>query len=139
MGIDILTKNQDIYIKKLMPINQLYSITMVIVKHWNSILFSFYILFVASIFYGSLSGYLTFGFGLGDLLKLGELVFTLIIIIVVYFLTRKNYKYIFCVFIILFTVYFSLGITIFRGSEHKWDGNVFYKKKETKSLNKKFR
>lgn len=74
-------------------------------------------------------GKLSFGHGLGDLYYIIELVIFLCFIILLNSIKHKiNYSF-FKYFILLLSViiilYFSLKLTIYRGVEKPWDGNVF--------------
>ena len=81
---------------------------------------------------------ITFGHGLGDLYELMFLIVISIILFIFYFILFKIFKnksskilsllkiiYYLCMTSII--VWFSLQLTLFRGSEYKWNGDIFFK------------
>jgi len=90
------------------------------------------IILIVVITIGVLSDLITFGYGLGDLLMLGFIVVCTIIIYSFYRLTlipnkkivRNILDIILLIGILLFIIYLILSITVWRGVEKPWDGNI---------------
>lgn len=82
---------------------------------------------------GVLMGKLSFGLGLGDL---GMLIISLVILILigsfVFFKRRftekiKSWNWIISVVILLIVIYLILSLSLWRGVEYPWNGNLFLK------------
>jgi hypothetical protein len=80
---------------------------------------------------GVFSGKLSFGLGLGDL---GIIIITIIVLILggflVYFKTNistfiSQWNLIASILLLLFIIYLVLSLTVLRGVENPWKGNVF--------------
>ena len=86
---------------------------------------------VVSIFIvsGSLLGYLSFGYGLGDIMYLIITAILWIIITILVLVNRKAEKssslVILTVTMIICIVFLILKITIDRGPEYRWNGDLF--------------
>ena len=81
---------------------------------------------------GILTGFLTFGNGLGDLYYLISIIFILIINSYL-LLTKKNgeqrsnfFKINYLVSVLIILIFFLLRLTYFRGSEYPWNGSLLY-------------
>ena len=78
---------------------------------------------------GLLMGSLSFGFGLGDILYSCEVLILVIIdiFILIKVLIKRNHKnqIVGLVIYLLVTIYILMQITILRGIENPWKGNVF--------------
>lgn len=96
-------------------------------------LYSFSIVICTLIASGVLLEKLSFGLGLGDLGMLIAILLFLIVSGVLVFLKSKfskkikKWNLIIGVLMIIGIVYFLLSITIWRGAEIPWDGNMFIK------------
>lgn len=101
---------------------------MKLIKHY---IFIIYIVWVLSILFLSLEGYISFGHGLGDLYDLILLVFFTTLSSFFYFIViKKNFggqywTFIFIVFLLLIMLIFILKLTLLRGSEYPWNGEFF--------------
>lgn len=88
-----------------------------------------YLLFVTI---GVFNSCLTFGLGLGDLGMIMVLIFLNLTIVVAYFIAKRKPTWIkgLTVFkvttVTLSIIYFTLILTIWRGIEQPWNGNLFY-------------
>jgi len=95
------------------------------------ILLFFNVLFL-SIGLGIFLGFLTFGYGLGDLYYLCSII--LIMIINAYLCFTKKYgkqrsnffKINYVIFVFIIIVFFVLRLTYFRGTEYPWNGCLLY-------------
>lgn len=81
---------------------------------------------------GILKGFITFGFGLGDLYYLGSLILILILNIYLLFTKKKGeqrsdvFKNSYIIFLFLLMFFLLLRLTYFRGSEYPWNGHLLY-------------
>ncbi len=95
------------------------------------IAFFSYLLWFSFVVFLNLKGDIAFGHGLGDLYYLIFLVSLTILSLIFYlriikgYLANKKMIYLFIVYLIVIVVSFSLKLTLFRGAEFPWDGNIF--------------
>lgn len=79
---------------------------------------------------GSFLGYVTFGYGLGDWLHIITTTILWIAISIIIMATRKQRadknQMIFTIGMIACIVFLLLKITLLRGIEYKWNGDIFY-------------
>ena len=90
----------------------------------------FLILGILSIF--SMKGKIAFGFGLGDIVYHGLVYLGFIIYGIYFFVKKENPQKIdlrFPIISLLFCAYLILTMTIWRGSEYRWDGSILYSMK----------
>lgn len=94
------------------------------------IAYGLYTLLSIGIVSGSFLGYVTFGYGLGDWL---HIITTTILWIVISIIIIVNWKQrvhknqmILTIGMIACIVFLLLKITILRGTEYKWNGDIFY-------------
>jgi uncharacterized membrane protein YhaH (DUF805 family) len=80
---------------------------------------------------GIFLGYLSFGYGLGDLYGfIGNIIFIIIILLLIFIsrltvIKRKSHQLMFSVILFLYICFTILSLTVLRGSEQPWDGNLF--------------
>ena len=88
--------------------------------------FAFFVLVIVTL---NLVGYITFGYGLGDVHLLTILLIKFALITIFFVLLRrrnkKNIQALFLVAVAITTVFILLKISIFRSKEHPWDGKIF--------------
>ena len=100
-------------------------------KQISRIAFLTYLLWFSLIVFLNLKGEIGFGHGLGDLYYLIFIVFLTILFLFFYlriirkYLDNKRMIYLFIVFLFITVVSFSLKLTLLRGPEFPWDGNLF--------------
>lgn len=100
-------------------------------KKFNNIIFFFYLLWFAFIVFLNLKGNIGFGHGLGDWYYIFLIFFLTILTLYFYFKIIKNTQpnkkmiYLFIIFIVIIIISFSLKLTLFRGPEFPWNGDVF--------------
>ena len=98
----------------------------------------FYLIWLISLIFLSMTAVITFGHGLGDLYDLINLVILSTVLFVFYFIIFKIFKnksskilnllkIIYYLYITFIIILFSLKLTLFRGSEYSWNGNIFFK------------
>lgn len=73
----------------------------------------------------NINGYLVYGHGLADIFYIGRFITYMFIIGIIHILTKKDWITIVLIFILL--IYTVLQMTIYRGGENAWDGNIFVK------------
>lgn len=73
----------------------------------------------------NINGYLSYGYGLADIFYIGRFMVYLFIIGAIHFLIKKDWITIILIFLLI--VYTLLLMTIYRGVENAWDGNIFVK------------
>jgi len=88
-----------------------------------------YLLWTFSILILIFSGKVTFGQGLGDLFYLVLLIIMQIFFGYLFYLNIKgkiNFPLVISLLLIIILILFTLKMTIWRGIEYPWNGNVFY-------------
>jgi hypothetical protein len=88
-----------------------------------------YLIWTISILVLIFSGKVTFGQGLGDLFYLVLLVILQIFFGYIFYLNikeRMNFPLIISLLLIILLTLFTLKMTIWRGIEYPWNGNIFY-------------
>ena len=78
---------------------------------------------------GSFYKHIAFGFGLGDLLWYGLMYLGLLIHLTLTWFGRKKSKNYFIrlsVIFLIFIIWICLEATIWRNSEYRWNGKIFY-------------
>ena len=99
-------------------------------KQISRIVFFSYLLWFSFVVFLNLKGDITFGHALGDLYYLIFIVSSTILSLIFYLRINKGHLYnnkiiyLFIVYLIVIVVSFSLKLTLFRGSEFPWDGNI---------------
>ncbi|MEZ4949248.1 MAG: hypothetical protein R2769_00260 [Saprospiraceae bacterium] len=100
-------------------------------KKTYSTLFILCMIYSVLVLVGVLLGNLSFGYGLGDIYLLVGVLIIIVIILLGRFFYKKiserkksSYSIFFSVLIMFFMVYSFLRLTIYRGSENPWNGNV---------------
>lgn len=71
----------------------------------------------------NLSGYITYGKGLGDFYYLGMFIFCIGFIGIIHIIIKKYWITIILMIVLL--IYNILLLTIYRGSEYPWNGKLF--------------
>ncbi len=100
-------------------------------KQISRIAFFSYLLWVSIVVFLNFKGDITFGHGLGDLYYLIFIVSLTILSLIFYVrinkgnFANKKMIYLFIVYLIVIVVSFCLKLTLFRGAEFPWDGNIF--------------
>ncbi len=92
------------------------------------LIFGVYFLFMIFLIIGNWKGYITYGYGLGDLFYLILAVIALLITSVLAFhvFIKRRRLMLFLMFLIFsIVIFFGLNATIYRGSEYKWNGQIF--------------
>lgn len=102
----------------------------VAVKRLCNIIFTLFVLSAVGLLAGVVSGRLTFGHGLGDAFYLMSAACLVIFIVVLKLLSRKSEVKLFngllvFLMLVIFT-YFSLKLTLLRGPEFRWNGELFF-------------
>ena len=80
-------------------------------------------------FLGTFYKHISFGLGLGDMIGYAFLYFITIIHLILSLVFRKKGNSLHAALSIVFfllTIYICLEATIWRGSEYRWNGNIFY-------------
>jgi hypothetical protein len=95
--------------------------------HYLNIAFAVYLLFTILVVILNLLGYITFGYGLGDLFYL---IFICLLCVIITTLKLLSAKFDISKMVILFMilavlVFVSLKLTLLRGVEYSWNGRVF--------------
>lgn len=88
-----------------------------------------YLIWTFSIFILIFSGKVTFGQGLGDLFYLVLLTIMQIFFGYLFYLNFKgriNFPLVISLLLIIILILFTLKMTIWRGIEYPWNGNIFY-------------
>jgi hypothetical protein len=111
------------FIDKFLPDNTDY-------KSWNmklflNLLFIVFITHIFLIFYGLIKGVLSFGYGLGDIYYLVLLL--ILFLIIVWIRIKAKGRNVLFITLIMFAILIliALKLTIWRGPEFKWNGNIF--------------
>lgn len=90
--------------------------------------FVIWLIIVASL---NISGNITFGYGLGDWYYIIFLTLLLIVSFIVYKTKlkkgaiTKKWFFVFCTFIVFCMIFFTLKLTVWRGAEYPWNGELF--------------
>jgi energy-coupling factor transporter transmembrane protein EcfT len=97
-------------------------------KQINKISYFFFLIFFIMITICTLSGYFTFGHGLGDIFYL-ILGFIITVLLTIFFIISirksKNLSLTFSIIILLTILLFILKLTVLRGPEYPWNGKLF--------------
>ncbi len=88
-------------------------------------LLAFEILILIIIVILNVMNYITYGHGLGDVYIDIVIIFSILFIWLIYTITKVNIKLIMTIYFLLL-VLIIFKITLYRGSEYKWNGNIFY-------------
>lgn len=73
------------------------------------------------------TGKVRFGYGLGDIVYHGITYIALIMYSIILFFGEQipeRIKMLFIILFLLFSIYLMLSMSIWRGGEYKWDGNI---------------
>ncbi|PBQ34679.1 hypothetical protein CNR22_23855 [Sphingobacteriaceae bacterium] len=94
-------------------------------KIYNWVILSFQVLILVV---GLLFGKIAFGWGLGDLFWYGLIIVSILTQLILTLIFKNNFNRlrILTIIFLLFLFFISLRATIWRGSEYKWNGNIFY-------------
>ena len=71
----------------------------------------------------NMNGYMTYGYGLGDIYCIGVFITLLFIIGILHLLIKKDLITVILIFILL--IYSFLQMTIYRETEYPWNGEIF--------------
>lgn len=99
-------------------------------KYILNVIFFCYLVWTICIIVLNLNANITFGRGLGDIFYLIELIVISIILAVAFFKVKKHTENKFavmllCIIMVLTIIFFLLKLTIWRGAEYIWNGNIF--------------
>jgi hypothetical protein len=99
-------------------------------KYILNVIFYCYLVLTVCIVVLNLKAKITFGRGLGDVFYLIELIVISIIMAVAFFKVKKHTENKFavmlmCSIMLLTIIFFLLKLTIWRGAEYIWNGNIF--------------
>lgn len=72
-----------------------------------------------------ITGNMTFGHGLGNLYYLLYLVLIIILFLITYIVKDKFFRWIILILISVILTFLILKLTVFRGGEYSWNGNLF--------------
>jgi|SRR5689334_9512635 len=93
--------------------------------------FYIYLIWAICVVYFNLTGHVGFGHGLGDLYYLITLAFLTAIAVIFFFRITKGREvnitiiYIYLCYLLAILIAFSLKLTLFRGAEFPWNGEIF--------------
>ena len=100
-------------------------------KYILNVIFYCYLVWAFCVVVLNFKANITFGKGLGDIIYLIVLVVVSIILSVAFFKIKKKYTenifalLLLCIIMLLTIIFFLLKLTIWRGAEYIWNGNIF--------------